>query len=239
MADPRPLQDIVQGERARALAGGREALLREPAPRERGVIFLLGLAGHRANGFDEQRARTLYERSVRYAQRINQDTRAVRRLDYDPFEVQEFNSLPELIRRRPTGGDRWRYVILVTHAGEQQPAEIRDEIFLGDDGYEALDLQVFAGDNRAAVAQFQAQFVRDSYLRVIACGAASQSAELGIYLRELFGTQDAISLARVNVGFGADGRLGTPVREGSDDLRAVRDDEWLEVPAIPDRFRAP
>lgn len=56
--------------------------------------------------------------------------------------------------------------------------------------------------------------------------------ELGQYLHEFFGAEGGIALPKKDVDFTPDRFLGTPVTEGSKDLRPLHDDEWLTISPI-------
>lgn len=242
MPEPRPTLDDVTGKaKEKAVHAERDRALTKSSGTNvpaRGAIFLLSEAGHRNAGYTEAEAKALFALSMKYAKHLNAGARREYGVDYDVYEIHVFDSLDSLLRKRPNASrDRkWHQVVLVTHAQAEQPQELENDIFLGDRAYSALDLQEAAAQREEAVRGFRQAIDRDATLRVIGCAPATHGPELGIYLRELAGTRGNVILPRVDVDFTTNGLLGTP-EPGTTKLRALRPEEWLEIPPIPEANR--
>jgi len=208
----------------------------------RAVAFLLSLAGHRRVG--APKPVELHRRIRLMANGLNTVLRTRKGLDYDPLDIIEFNSFDDLLRKRPPGGTVWQDILLVTHAGGEQPAEFAGEIFFGDKSYvvssggmnDLLDA-INAKINR--VNQFRARFDDPSNITLIGCGVGSTGPDVAIYVRELFGTEGQILFPNKNVDFFPIGMLGTPKDpENPRLLRRLTAADWEIVPRKDDIFNA-
>lgn len=239
MPDPSEgIERITKQERDRVTKEKKkEVLLAKSRPTSiaRGVIFLIGLKGHRNAGWPEVKAKDLERRSIKFAVNLIDDVRKERQIEYSPFEIHEFNSLRELISKRPkeSADNKWHFVVLVTHASGAAPYG-SNSIFLGDREYTQLDLLDFVNQHQALVDEFRGHFSKTGNLRIVACGPGAHGPDLGLYVREFFGLEGAVTLPKINVDLSADGRLGVPISEGSSDLRPIRRGEWLQLePILP------
>ena len=199
---------------------------------------MLGVIGHRRASYSQEEAKALFDLTMKYARNVVIAARNERDLDYEPYEIQVFNSLDELIRKRPnaSAGGLWYQVVIVTHAQAEQPKELENAIFFGDRDYDALNLLEYAATRDQAIAGLRNAIARDATLRVIGCPPASHGPELGINLREIFGTRGNVLIPKVDVDFTPTGFLGTSL-PGRKKIRAIRPEEWLEIERIPEANR--
>jgi hypothetical protein len=223
-------------------------LAKPPAQPPRGAIFILGKSGHRRAGYSDAEASELFARSKKYARRWNTEGMKEAGIDYHPYEIHVFDSLDDLLRKRPkaSANGRWYQVIIVTHAQAAQPAELENEIFFGNHSYTAFELQDFAAERPKLLHGFQQVVEPSSTLRVVGCSPATHGPELGIYLRELIGTRGNVLLPRVDVAFDRTGLLGTPVKRKdcvpnptpqTQCVRAIKPEEWRNIPSKDEASR--
>ena len=116
---------------------------------------MLRVIGHRRASYSQEEAKALFDLTMKYARNVVIAARNERDLDYEPYEIQVFNSLDELIRKRPnaSAGGLWSQVVVVTRAQAEQPKELENAIFFGDRDYDALNLLEYAAtrDRRSQV----------------------------------------------------------------------------------------
>jgi len=204
------------------------------------AALLLSVRGHLSAGASLKLARQLNRLSKKMIGKLNAAARAGG-LDYDPFEIAEFNSFDGLLKVRPKSGQPWRDIVLVTHAtGEQSPL-FAGGIFFGPQvfiingsGINDLLDAINAPKRKKIIPKFQARFMKEGTLTIVACGVGSTGPDVAQYVRELFAVEGRIRFPIVNVDFFADGSLGTPKNPDATPpwaLRALKEEEWRELPS--------
>lgn len=207
-------------------------------PPYRVAAFLLGIKGHQRAGASLKIARDLQRRSRKYIDKANAEVRSGG-LDYDPFEIIEFNTFDELLTKRPRSGTPWQDIVLVTHASGVQPSAFTGGIFFGPsifaiNGSGINDLLDAINARPKAVERFRSRFEDNKRLEIIACGVGATGPDVALYVRELFGVRGLIKFPTVNVDFFIDGSLGTPVNPEDTPpwrLRPLKEEEWRELPS--------
>ena len=208
-------------------------------PPYRAAALLLGVKGHRiASASSLAHARKLHRLSRKMIGKLNAAARSSG-LDYDPFEIVEFNSFDELLKVRPRSGTPWQDIVLVTHAAGELPTEFVGGISFGREffaisGSGMNDLLDAINARKKPVARFRARFEKSSALTIIGCGVGSTGPDVALYMRELFGVEGRARFPLVTVDFFADGSLGTPKNPDATPpwaLRPLKDSEWRELPS--------
>lgn len=201
----------------------------------RAVAFVLSVAAHRRAGVAHPEE--LHRRVQLLTKALNKALRNEKHLEYDPLDVIEFESLSDLLTKRPKTGTVWQDICVITHAGGELPRGVTQQIFLGDD--EPFDVSEDGGAlldainaRPRAVERFRNGFDKSSQITLLGCGVGSNGPSVPVFVRQLFGTDGLIKYPVKNVDLFPSGFPGTPKDPDSpSDLRPLVDGDWQVTPS--------